>query len=244
MVRRPVYNRHTGVLIPPPGPFSSPHVLYTAHGNLPGGETWSCGLRTTALEPSADLLLSLTRNAAAAWRTFWEAGSGGGLRQFNPAGTTFEGVTGRSLTAAGTTVLQYEQGGSTQPGNASTAGGGDQLALTVSLHTNLSGRHGRGRIYLPFICGQPDPMTGRILASVLAPIAASVTAMIDQINTEPDSGSIAPAVAIQSRTSGLPAAPVTFTTIGDVQDTIRGRRKKLKEAYSGGVAITPPVVHP
>lgn len=244
MARRPVYNRHTGVLIPPPGPYSGPHVLYTAHGKLPGGESWSCGLRTGVISPSMQLLTQMTNNAETAWQAFW-SGAAPSLRDFNPSGASFDGITGRALTAEGVTVFQYDSTPSNAlPGDAGTAPGGDQLALVVSLHTALSGRHGRGRIYLPFLSGGPDPLTGKLSAATVQTIATGATTLIDMINTSPDTGVIFSAVCIQSRTSGLPPAPVTRVTVGDVLDTVRGRRRKLKEVYQSGTAVTPPVVGP
>lgn len=244
MARRPVYNRHTGVLIPPPGPYSGPHVLYTAHGKLPGGESWSCGLRTEVISPDAPALQALTQDAYNAWYRFWQ-GATPSLRDFNPAGCTFDGVTGRALTNEGVTRFQSEIGDhGSVPGDSGTSPGGDQLALCVSLHTSLSGRHGRGRIYLPLLSGGNDPLTGKLPAILITAVAQGATNLIDDINTSTISGTANPAVAIQSRTSGLPPAPVNKVTVGDVLDTIRGRRKKLKENYTAGATIVPPGVFP
>lgn len=242
MARRPVYNRHTGVLIPPPGPFSGPHVLYTAHGKLPGGESWSCGLRTAVLSPTMTELDRLTQNASQAWSNFFGAGTPA-VRDINPAGVTFDGVTGRALTADGVTRFQVDSTtGGGLIGRSSSGNGGDQLALVVSLHTNLSGRHGRGRFYLPALAAGPDPVTGKLPTTTTLAIMNGATQLIEDIQTSHATGVFNPAIVIQSRTSGMAAAPVVSVSVGDVLDTIRGRRKKLKEIYQTSVAIpTPPV---
>lgn len=244
MARRPVYNRHTGVLIPPPGPYSGPHILYTAHGKLPGGESWSCGLRTATHSPTLAELTTLADIAETAWHNFWTTPTPA-FQNWNPSGVTYDGVTARALTNEGVTVFQVESHATSPTTGSSTLNpGGDQAALTVSLVTNLSGRHGRGRIYLPLLCPIISPTTGRLDPGMLGFIVTGCTKLLDDINTSGTTGSINPALAVQSRTSGLPAAPIVECKVGDVLDTIRGRRKKLREVYTPGAAVPPPVVGP
>ena len=244
MARRPTYNRHTGVLIPPPGPYAGPHVLYTFAGKLPGGESWSCGLRTAVDTPNAAELDRLARGADTAFGNFWTTAPGQ-LKTQNPSGCTYDGVTARSLTNEGVTILQVERSAlGPIAGTSPNAPGGDQLALTVSLLTPLAGRSGRGRVYLPFTAAGTSPVTGRLDSGTIGNIAAGFSALLDALNTANDSGTINPAISVQSRVAGGHSSPVIGIRVGDVLDTIRGRRKKLKEVYDNGGAITAPVVHP
>lgn len=244
MARRPTYNRHTGVLIPPPGPYAGPHVLYTFHGLLPGGETWSCGLRTAVVSPTFAELDRLCQGADTAFGNFWTTAPGS-IKTQNPSGCTYDGVTARSLTADGVTIFQAQHGAlGPVPGSSPNAPGGDQLALTLSLLTPLAGRSGRGRIYLPFTAAGTSPITGRLDQGTIGNVALGASQLIDALNTSNVSGTINPAISIQSRVGGGHSSPVTGLKVGDVLDTIRGRRKKLKEVYDNGGAITPPVIHP
>lgn len=245
MARRPVYNRHTGVLIPPPPPFKVAHLLYTFHGTLPGGTKWTVGLRTEAANPPADQMQVLADYAARSWARGANAASG--FRGMNPAGCVFSGVTLRALDVNGVTTQQFESAAVNQPGNATSQLAPDQTAVVVSLHTALAGRHGKGRIFIPVLAAPYDNATGKVSGAVPFQLQAFIQQLIDDLNVQNglDPGP-APvthyAICIQGRTLAITGAPVREVLVGDVSDTMRRRRRKLSEVYTSGTLITPPVV--
>ncbi len=245
MARRPVYNRHTGVLIPPPPPYHAAHLLYIFHGVLPGGTKWTCGLRTEAATPTPDAMQILADYAVRCWSR--GANTANSINSVNPPLFKFQGVTLRSLDVNGVTTAQVESVGG-QVGSAPGQTAPDQTALAVSLHTNLAGRHGKGRIYLPILAPQFDGANpGKLAALIPFAIQGFIQQLINDLNLENalDPGP-APvthyAICIQGRTLAATGAPVSEVLCGDVADTMRRRRRKLSETYTGGTPITPPVV--
>ena len=218
--------------------YSSAHVLYQWGGAMPGGEQWSIGLRTAGFTPTLADLTILGTFASAWWTQLWALSAS--PRVFNVAGVTRDYCTVRSINADGTTNQQVTVNPTTPDvGVLSNQNLPDQCALVVSLLTARSGRSFRGRSYLPItgagalIAGKVDP------SNVATPAVQFMQALILGLNGSsvvvptPTSTQLtgAPRIAIQSKTSGQPAAPVNTVRVGDVIDTQRRRRDKLVETY-------------
>ena len=241
--------------MPTAGPFGSPHLLLTAHGSMPGGESWSCGLRTVAATPDASVMQLYADYVAKCWQRFWGAALQGPA-SINPGTVTFAGVTVRALSAAGVTVHQAEGLPTAPTGGAnSTQSAPNQCTLAITLHTGLAGRHGKGRIYIP--CLSPGVLQlGQMNSGTVQALASQAGELLNDLNTghsatvtdgtvHVEDNGLGPfpatlwQIAVQSRTSGLPGAPVQLVSVGTVIDTMRSRRKGLKETYEPA-PITPP----
>jgi hypothetical protein len=228
-----------------------PHILLTAHGNLPGGDNWTCGLRTykrdSFLSPASGNSLAVA--AANRWMAFRNTVSGLGLfGGVVSKRATIEGVTVREIDGDGIGVTQYEG----IPTTAYTASVLDQTmpnqcSLVVTLCTDRAGRTGKGRIFLPCLAIQ----TGYLVGGQLGAVAAGYTdllgdglkVMLDGINTDLTThfGSVLP-LAVQSPTAAKAwfddnsladynGAKITSIKIGSVIDTLRRRRSSVKESY-------------
>lgn len=229
--------------------FSSEHLLYTFHGSLPGGESWSFGLRTQAATPTVDQMQPLADWAAESLERVLTTPLLG--QTFN-SGTIYTGVTLRKLNVAGLTEMLAEAA----PVDGPKAGTGNQplpnqCAMAVTLLTALAGRHGKGRVYWPATALNVNPADGRIGVNATQPIADAFALMIQNISGQPEGRSetgmtrTKPTalyrIAVQSRTPGFGPSVVTRVACGNVMDTIRGRRKGLKESYAYTAVETPEI---
>lgn len=227
-----------------------PHILMTASGALPGGETWSCGLRTyrapTYLSIASGNALALA--VANRWRVFQNTQTllfgQGALEK-----ATLTGLIVREINDVGVTVTQYEAAPTTAVLNADfRALLPNQCALAVSLLTARAGRTGKGRIYLPCIALNVGALVnGQILASVVNSIAAGVKILLDGINTDlaTNFGSTL-RLAVQSPKAAKDwfddnsladynGAEMIGFKVGSVIDTQRRRRDSVPETYVSGV---------
>jgi len=226
-------------------PYTVQHLLINFHGAMPGGEIWSVGFRTQAAAPDLTALQPYADYAADAWRVI--ASGGGSFDAMNPIQVTFVGCTVRLIGVDGKTVAQAE-GLPTAPSSGSNSAPGlpNQCAITVSLLTARAGRSYRGRVYLPALTVGALSTTGRLSADVQGFAVDFVHAMIGALNgTFTPTGVVPPVpatryrIAIESKTSGQPPAPVTLVRCGDVIDTQRRRRDKLSETYLNRLQETP-----
>lgn len=219
--------------------YLDPHLLVNYHGKMPGGEIWSIGFRTIASSPSvADLAIYATY-AANQFEVLWNTSSS--PKSFNPAAVTMEGCTVRKIDTAGRTISQAE-GLPVAPvvGGLTTPTMPNQCTLVASLTTASAGRSFRGRVYLPCLDAGALTAAGRLdpASNVVVNASDFVTGLIAGLNggtTSPPVTAPLPAtrwaIAIQSKVSGVIAAPVTHVKVGDVIDTQRRRRDKLVENY-------------
>lgn len=222
----------------PPGDYGSAHILITAHGSMPGGDVWSCGLRTIAASLTSEAVIVYARHCLKMWVAFFSpdvVGIGG----INPVDVTLAGVTVRQLSVSGVTVVQAEAAPSAAVHGAGAApqSAPNQTALALTLRTSVAGRHGKGRIYIPAL-QMPMLHTGRATLSMCAAVGVEAGKLLERLGgalLDLNDGGSPPAIwrtAVQSRTSGQPGAPITGVEVGDVLDTIRRRRGSLREVYS------------
>lgn len=226
-----------------------PHILLTAHGVMPGGELWSCGLRTykrdSFLSPPSGAALAVA--VANRWRTFSNA-STELFADLPGSRAQVDGVTVRELDIDGVSVTQYE-GVPTVAQTTSTNGSclPNQCALAVSLLTDRAGRTGKGRIYLP-ILGYitPSLVGGQLPAAWINALVPKVKTLLDGVNTDLAThfGSVL-RLAVQSPTAAKKVfddnsladyngAEITSFKIGSVIDTQRRRRDSIPETYTVG----------
>lgn len=211
-------------------PFSSAHILYTFSGGMPGGDIWNFGLRTAAVSTVSEE--DLFAMAGQAGQDFISATTAApnGLFRLNPTTLTFTSVVARHVTALGVTDVQGAAANFSQAGYAAGQLQPNQTALVATLLTPKAGRSGKGRIYLPMLALGgllDDRMTGATQSDLAQQMSGFLSAM-NQIST-PTAGPFR--IAVQSRKgAGIPA-PVTGVSIGDVLDTQRRRRNKVKENY-------------
>ena len=221
------------------GPFSSDHILYTFLGSLPGGEIWSCGLRTEAADPTIPQLQDAATNAGVAFAKMWNAS--GSFKGYNPSAVTLDSVTARAVGTDGKTVAQAVALVAGVVGNSGQQTAPNQTALVVTLLTNRAGRSGKGRIYMPFLTPSFTTVNDRIPALAIQPLVDAMGVFIHDVGSQGTSGGGPWAVAVQSRVVTGAAPPVSSVSIGDVCDTQRRRRDKVKENYITG-PVVPPVV--
>lgn len=232
-----------------------PHVSMTASGSLPGGESWSCGLRSLAwatdLGESAGVALAVAvgnrwralANAADAYKLFGNCTTSAGQ-------ALIDRVVVRRLDEDGITVEQYEAA----PTTALVAGGTgptampNQCTVVATLITARAGRTGKGRIYLP--CASSLTLAAnRIPSGTVTALATQIKTMLDGINTNLKTATdSANWLAVQSSVasqepgawtvgapSGYMGAKIVSVRIGDVIDTQRRRRASVREVYSTAV---------
>jgi hypothetical protein len=172
-----------------------------------------------------------TRSLAAAQTAAWDwnaalwlgAVAGNGLRDHLPVDVAMQNVTtviieqatGKQLARADTAQLV----GGVVLDNALPA----DVALCVSLRSNLPQRAGRGRFYLPQPAATQTTSEGRVAPDFVADVVASLTAAWAAYNTASDRP------VIYGRTSRLLQGIVNFN-VGDLFDTQRRRENKVSEA--------------
>lgn len=217
-----------------PGPFASEHGYLNFGGSLPGGESWTCGLRLAPLT-GVDSDLD-TWNFPAK------------LALYVPiVKTMFASAVDLSYTAK----LQYVKfnrisrtGHYTDPttneaifadvtGAIGGTGVPNQIALAVSLTTGLGrGPAHEGRFFLPLpaIAVSGD---GRMSTAYCDGAAADLKTFINALNAIAEGATTGPTVCVMSRKAGAPAThAVTGVKVGRVLDTQRRRRRSLAEGYS------------
>lgn len=227
-------------------PYSSAHLLINYHGELPGGEEWSVGFRTIAAQPDPSELQTYAQYAADCWQI--SANIANGFNAMNPVGVTMTGCTVRQIDINGKTVTVAEAAPQAPSGGTvANPQCPNQTAVTVSLLTAKAGRSYRGRVYLPVLAPGTLTSFGRISGgdvTFLGQFMTALTGLLVGVAGVVNPPAVAPAalfrLAVQSKTSGQPAAPITSCKIGDVMDTQRRRRDKLIEAYTT-FPVPPPV---
>jgi hypothetical protein len=216
--------------------YAESHVLLTAHGVLPSGSSWSCGVRTGGdggYQWTQPVLNAMALQAANAWRSFQNT-TGIGW----PAEVSLDGVTARYVSAAGKTQLLAER----SPSNAAAAPNGvltlpSQCAVVMTLVTALPMRTAKGRIYLPLLGITASAANkGRIAPTTVTAIVNAGRGLIIALNNAVDAAyepaSPLPKISVQTQVTGAGVAPVTGVRVGDVIDTQRRRRDNAFENYT------------
>lgn len=226
------------------------HILMSVHGQLPGGERWTCGLRSYQLANFLSVASgdALALNVANRWRVFANTCTSlfGGA---SAPVATVDGVTVREINTSGVTEVQHEAVPTTALGAGSLVQTmPNQCALAITLLTTRAGRTGKGRIYLPCIAMPATEYTGGVLLpSATNTVKAGFKILLDGINTDlATAAGTTLKLAVQSPTSAKKVfddnsladyngAVITGFKVGNVIDTQRRRRTSVPEIYLTGV---------
>lgn len=211
-----------------PGPFSAVHLYLQWGGKLPGGESWSNGMRFIN-----------KGGGAAGDEAAMLAGAGAAVAAFHARSATGISPLAKlsfvKLNAIGTDGL-YIADSTTEATYADVAGGNsfgtnppNQICIAASLTTGFSrGVAHRGRFYIPLPVYTPDA-TGLIGSTEATQTHGSVTTLLANLNAVSTHWEI----GVMSRKLGSPGARrVTGVEVGRVLDTQRRRRRSLPETYA------------
>lgn len=210
-----------------PGPYHQAHLYLQWSGNLPGGETWSCGLRFLGgVGANPTDAPGMLVGAAAAVVSYHQSAL---LNLSQKA--LLSSVKLNHIDVTG----HYSGEGTNEAIYANLPGGGpttqpypNQVALAVSLTTGFSrGPAHRGRFYLP-LPGYNMDANGLVAAANADACSDATDTFINALN------SVNPAwdVAVFSRKLGAATAKVvTGNEVGRVYDTQRRRRRSMVEDY-------------
>lgn len=222
------------------GPFDRIHGLIQFGGGLPGGESWSCGIRVANTEgafggPDTDAwdmenLLAHYVTCIASWFISGDSMISSAAKlehvKFNRIG-----LNGRYHDQdSHETVFTPIQGS-----NAGSAKFPNQVALAITLTTAVNrGPANKGRFYSPLPSVPVEQSDGMITAANADLIAASATTLIEAISDTPGLDTASdPGVVVMSRKLGAPyTRRVSGVKVGRVLDTQRRRRRSLSENYS------------
>lgn len=232
----PRYSPRTGQLETyQPGPFDARHLYVQWGGTLPGSETWSCGVRMayTGFEMPETIPAGLITGVNAAIQALH---SNVGTKISSFAKLAFVkiariGTDGKYILAApGAQLNPVETVIANVAGGAANVVVPNQLAIAVTLATGYSrGLAHKGRFYLPM----PTVFPGTDGTGLLSTTDAN--AIQDQAANWHTAMNVADAdyrLAVFSRKAGSPTHRLsTAVHVGRVVDTIRRRRRSLKENY-------------
>lgn len=186
-------------------------------GHTDSGETWIFSFWTNTGE-TIDSMNSL----GVSWiNTFWT----GGYDAFCTAGVGVDQVNTREIIPGDGGQVRLRQAPVALSGVATGDSMPADVAIVVSLRTDLANRRGRGRFYLPQPAESTGTTDGRIAQATIDGIISALTAAWSAITpaTEP---------VVYSRTNRSFEVVQRFN-IGDLYDTQRRRENKLVEARTG-----------
>lgn len=206
------------------------HVAWVAQGRLPGGEVWSCTLRTEPAGAPPFDGLDLAEGCETAkldWQTFLGAGPQGFA-----TGTYLDRVLGYVYDEGGILVEQAASSSAPFQGTG-TQVQPNQCAVVVSLLTGQAGRSRRGRIYVPWLSS--GLTAGRLVAAQVTAAADRAAVLAVQARDWGFGGpTLSGELVVASATYGY-NTPVTQIRIGNVMDTQQRRRDDLVEEYQSRV---------
>lgn len=206
--------------------YSAAHHLLSFGGSLPGGESWTMGLRLSGIgqiDSAAESTLTNLYEAGLsdAWAAQSISGTGAKMlwMKLNRIGTD-----GRYINSW-TNVRDYAAPGITPGGSGSLYP--NQVSYVVSLTTNYSrGLAHAGRLFFPIPKEALEGGTGVLSSTNQGQQLAMAQAFLNAVNAVGDG-----TIIIASKESTGAENPVTGVRCGRVLDTMRSRRTSLDEAY-------------
>lgn len=154
---------------------------------------------------------------------FWTGGYDG----FVTAQVGVDSIATREITQATGEQIRLNEQVVNLVGVAVGANMPADVALVVSLRTELANRRGRGRFYLPQPAASAGDLTGRLSNAAQTAILAAVTSAFNAI--------IPPTQPVVYSRTGRSFEPVTSFNIGNLFDTQRRRENKLLEARASAL---------
>ena len=196
-------------------------LRHTMNWLLSGGERASCTVAWDSSETPADPAAAadaLETRAGVLWTA---------IAEYYSTQTSYHGSFTRVVDVDGTILATYDRTSGPAAGTTDQAPLPNEVAVAVSLQTELAGGSHRGRIYLP-APHRNQMAAGAVLQAGLPP--AFGEAMADYLATLPAEGNdYLPVVA--SFTAGA-LTIITHGRVGNVPDSQRGRRKSQGEVYA------------
>lgn len=219
--------------------FDREHVLLTWGGDLPGGEHWTCSLRTApvAVLPGAifmddDDIEGLSPAYVAAVKAFHtrtetKLSMYAKLTWVKLAVINEEGFYKEGGTSVKETVFAPLSGAESNPPPP------NQVALAITLVTaKLRGYARQGRFYLPLPQVQIDPTEGLMAVSNADTIKGSVKTFLEAIADVPGVDTdVSPDPVVMSRHGNGTTNEIIGAKVGRALDTQRRRRRSLPENY-------------
>lgn len=191
-----------------------------AEGHLPGGEKFDFGVTVSGVAGSADTVL-----------TAWIAAIGILFNHDPGLGNTVKSHISDQVGVDDATVAELDDvtgkqvtkvmGAATNTGTNTDEPLPPQVAVAVSLRTNLATKEGRGRFYLPPLATGAD-LGGEIIVAAQDAILAGAQAALTSLGT----AGFPVVVYHRDLQTGT---PVNRIDVGSVFDTQRRRRNKLVE---------------
>lgn len=194
-------------------------------GKVATGEDYSFGFWA-----NGSSTLEQVHAAAIQWLSDFWAGPGGtnGYGSLVTAGVTATLVRTAVITESSGLQTQLAEDVVSHVGTATGSALPADVAITVSLRTQLANRSGRGRFYLPQPAQSTSTATGRILSTAVDTI---IGALEPAWSTYKAWGT----PVIYSRTMKATQNVSSFN-VGDLYDTQRRRENKLPEVrFSGAI---------
>lgn len=204
------------------------HIDFMLHGQLPGGEIWSCTVAYAESHggqmraPTFTELTGMALALDAQWIVFWNSQTTRwGL------GVNYTGLKAYYRPAnQGQATVEGEVAGVTTSGTGAVTLP-NQCARVLTLLSGRPGRKNRGRIYLPMLAFGVGTSQAP-LDEIASNFATAMNTASDDMNT----------------TFGLDVAilagelPATTCEVDNLIDTQRRRRNKLVPAAKGGASFT------
>lgn len=106
-----------------------------------------------------------------------------------------------------------------------------QCAIAISLRAPITGRRGRGRIYIPAIGQNQVDSSAVIGGSAGSGFRTAAATLIANLQDSPGIPQLVPVVAVMSANSATAVRPSQVRT-GNRVDTIRSRREQVAEVYT------------
>lgn len=199
---------------------------HEATGTLPDGETFTFGIHS---EKPAGSLSGAHSAWAAAIDDLWNgtATPTDSIKQLYPSSIHIDEVVSTELDAISGRNLLQERTGVSLIGTGSGGALPQEVAVCVSLRTALPTRAGRGRFFLPSPI-LTTCVTSRLASTPQGEILAAAALMLGDMNS-------ATFTVVILHRSTMTTDDVVSVDVGDVFDSMRTRRDKLREVRVSAV---------
>jgi hypothetical protein len=186
---------------------------HVASGTYPGGEVWSFTLHTQGAPTATVAEAAFVTATAALWTGKLDGVISTQISMTGCSTASIDPLTGKQITRLADVVAR--------PGVAVGEPLPAQVALVISMRSDLATRAGRGRFYLPPL-DVSSTASGKVAAGKLTTVVTAVKAMLDSLI----GAGLQP--VLYGKTTHL-STTVTKFDVGNVWDTQRRRRDKLVE---------------
>jgi hypothetical protein len=209
--------------MPYPGAFVRHTMLWT----LTGGEVASCSVAwqpDAFVGPSAQDMDMLQAKALALWT---------GIKSLYSSSVQFIGSRAARVLEDGRIDLTLERIIAPVAGTAVGVSLPYEVSAVASLKTDVYGRRGRGRIYLPPPAASQMTANGRFVNTF-------TSTHVQQLDAYLAADTPTGMISRGASAAGVLISPVTVIEMGDVPDSQRRRRDALSEVYTSAAVDSTP----